>query len=140
MALVCAFMLPINSVLAEAPLRLHHTAPLVARPGEPLEVEGALPNHAQLARVVLRYRGPGDPWTELQMHLQYGELFRAYIPATQMIPPGVEYHVVGVLPTGGEVPLFSDPERPARVFVRAVAAGRGTTDAGVPSKHTTPRR
>lgn len=143
-AFLYACAVTVANAEAPTPPTLDHSAPLQAAHAVPLEVEGALPGFEQLSRVVLRYRGPGEPYSEVEMHLQYGDLFRAYIPAAQMIVPGVEYHVVGVLKSGARVPLFATEDKPARVFVFAPTAkppakARDTArspppDAGRPSR------
>jgi outer membrane receptor protein involved in Fe transport len=96
---------------------LLHTARAQAPAGEALEVEGSLVGSQRLSRVVIRYRGPGEDFSETPMELQYGDLYRGHIPAQRLSPPGVEYYVEGTLRTGEKVTLFATPAKPTRVFV-----------------------
>lgn len=113
-----AVILTAGLALADDRPALLHTAPTRAEPDEPLEVEGTLVGVNQVTRVFIRYRGPGEPYGETEMELQYGDLYRGYIPAEQMVAPGVEYYVEAVLLDGRRVPIFKDPRKPARVFVQ----------------------
>ncbi|MBI3183025.1 MAG: TonB-dependent receptor [Myxococcales bacterium] len=102
---------------AEPKPSLLHTAPTQAKPGEQLQIEGSLVNGAKIDKVVIRVRGPGEEYADLRMELQYGDLFRGYIPASRMVPPGVEYYVEGFTFSGDRVMLFSSAAKPARVLV-----------------------
>ncbi len=111
-------------LLAALPVRaqeqqstLLHTAPTQAEPGTALVVDGVLTGTQRILRVVIRYRGPGEPYSETPMELQYGDLYRGVIPALNMVPPGVEYYVEGFTPNGDRVPLFKSATRPARVII-----------------------
>ncbi len=97
---------------------LLHTAATQASPGKPLEVEGALVGGSRLSKVEILFRGPGDDYQSAVMELQYGDLYRGFIPAENMTPPGVEYFVEGTLKANGRrIPLFMTESAPARVFV-----------------------
>ncbi len=118
--LAVTLLFPLCAALpAAAEIRpvLLHTAPTQATPGEPLQVEGSLVGSSQVRRVVIRYRGPGEPFAEAQMELQYGDLYRGHIPAHKLVAPGVEYYVEGTLRSGETLALFSNASKPARVFV-----------------------
>ena len=60
-------------------------------------------------------RGPNEDYEELRLELQYGDLYRATLPASRMTPPGIEYCVEGVLPSGERLALLSTCARPVRV-------------------------
>lgn len=105
------------SVHAQEQSSLLHTAPAQAEPGVALVVDGVLTGTQRIMRMVVRYRGPGEPYSEAPMELQYGDLYRGTIPAMNMVPPGVEYYVEGFTPSGERVPLFKSATRPARVVV-----------------------
>ncbi len=102
---------------ADDPPVLLHTSRAQAPAGQPLEIEGSLIGSQRVAKVVIRYRGPADDYADAQMELQYGDLYRGYIPQEKLVPPGVEYFVEGTLRTGEKVSLFASAERPARVLV-----------------------
>lgn len=118
--LVCAAVVLACPARADAPALLHK-APAQATPGEALEVEGTLVGTARIDKVLIRYRGPGDQYSEAEMQLQYGDLYRGYIPASRMMPPGIEYYVVGITRAGDEVPLYLRRAKPARVSVSGPA-------------------
>ena len=102
---------------AQTRTELLHTAPAQADSGKALVVDGVLTGPQPLQRIVIRYRGPGEPYAETPMELQYGDLYRGSIPAANMVPPGVEYYLEGFTPSGERVPLFKSATRPARVIV-----------------------
>ncbi|HYO73641.1 MAG TPA: hypothetical protein VEU33_47015 [Archangium sp.] len=114
LALVFLTALP---VLAQEQATLLHNAPEQAAPGVALVVDGVLTGTQRIMRLVIRYRGPGEPYTETPLELQYGDLYRGTIPAASLTPPGVEYYVEGFTPGGERVPLFKSATRPARVVV-----------------------
>jgi outer membrane receptor protein involved in Fe transport len=104
-------------VSAQEQSSLLHTAPAQAEPGVTLVVDGVLTGTQRIQRVVIRYRGPGEPYSEAPMELQYGDLYRGVIPSVNVVPPGVEYYMEGYTPNGDRVPLFKSATRPARVIV-----------------------
>jgi hypothetical protein len=102
-----------------------HSAPQFAKPDQALEVEGTLANCEKFASIVLLYRGPGEDYVELNLQPQYGDLWRATIPAKRMAPPGVEYYVEGRTKSGERMPIFKTAPNPARVYALYPAdAGR----------------
>ncbi len=116
---------------AEKRPALLHTAPTQAEPGKALEVEGSLVLGSRLSNVEIRYRGPGDDYQSAAMELQYGDLYRGYVPAERMTPPGVEYYVEGTLKANGRrIALFMSPSAPARVFVLGTPADLPGARAG----------
>ncbi|QRO01526.1 TonB-dependent receptor [Archangium violaceum] len=113
-ALVLLAALPVS---AQEQASLLHTAPAQAEPGATLVVDGVLTGTQRIQRVVIRYRGPGEPYSEAPMELQYGDLYRGVIPGGNVVPPGVEYYMEGYTPDGDRVPLFKSATRPVRVIV-----------------------
>jgi hypothetical protein len=101
---------------AERPA-LQHSARDSAPPGKALLVRGTLVGGGPLARLVLRYRGPGRAWEELPMEREASGAFRGAVPAVAMASPGVEYYVEAVTSWGERVPVFRSAHRPARVLV-----------------------
>nr|WP_244224505.1 TonB-dependent receptor [Corallococcus sicarius] len=123
-------------VLAQEPALLH-ASPSRAEVRKALQLDATLVDGGKVLEVFVRYRGPGEPYVQVPMQLQYGDLFRADIPAEHMVPPGVEYYVEAVLVTGDRTPLFMSALRPARVVVGTppkeqppVRAAAGPTRAG----------
>jgi len=104
---------------AEPKGALLHTAPAQAKANEAFTVEGSLEvSGLDFKELVLLYRGPGQDYVEVKMSAQYGDLWRGVIPASRMVPPGVEYYVEGRTKKNGErVPLFKTATKPARVLV-----------------------
>ncbi|WP_240486659.1 TonB-dependent receptor domain-containing protein [Hyalangium minutum] len=95
-----------------------HSAPAKAEPNRPLRLEGTLVDDGRkVSELVIRYRGPGEPFAELPMERQYGDLYRATLPAEHMVPPGVEYYIEAILKGGDRQPVFQTEARPSRVIV-----------------------
>ncbi len=94
-----------------------HRPPAEARAGEPLVVEGDVTGNVAFSQVVLKVRGPNEDYEELRLELQYGDLYRVTLPASRMTPPGIEYCVEGVLPSGERLALLSTCARPVRVKI-----------------------
>lgn len=114
-----AVILALTALLlaADAKPAFQHSAPAQAKPNEPLQVDGSLTG-GEFKDVILLYRGPGQDYVEAKMEIQYGDLYRAVIPAARMVPPGVEYYVEG-RKNGERIPLFMTARKPARVLVLA---------------------
>ncbi|MFL5350017.1 MAG: TonB-dependent receptor domain-containing protein [Hyalangium sp.] len=111
-------------LLAAAPARaeeqatLLHSAPTKAEANKSLRLEGTLVDDARrISDLIVRYRGPGEPYAEMPLERQYGDLYRGTIPAEHMVPPGVEYYVEGVTKGGDRIPVFQSAAKPARVIV-----------------------
>jgi outer membrane receptor protein involved in Fe transport len=111
-------------LLAASPARaqeqavLLHSAPAKAMAGQPLRIEGSLVDDARrVSELIIRYRGPGEPYAETALERQYGDLYRGVIPAEHMVPPGVEYYIEGILKTGERTAVFQSSGKPARVIV-----------------------
>lgn len=98
---------------------LFHTPPKQAISGEPFTVEGLLIDGEKIDKVFLRYRSPGGPFRTVEMEVQYGDLYRAAVPARAVQPPWLEYFVQGVTFDGTPVLLYQNERRPARVKVVA---------------------
>jgi outer membrane receptor protein involved in Fe transport len=113
LALTLLVVLPVRVQAQE----LLHTAPGQAAPNQPLRLEGTVVGHERLSELVIRYRGPGEPYIEAPMARQYGDLYRGTIPAEHMVPPGVEYYVEGVTRKGERLALFQSAAKPTRVIV-----------------------
>jgi outer membrane receptor protein involved in Fe transport len=112
-----AALLVAAAALAEPKASFLHTPVSQSDPAVPLVIEGSLAGGPQIDHLVIKYRGPGDDYAELRMELQYGDLYRATLPAAQMTPPGVEYYVEGVTFDGERVALFMTAAKPTRVLV-----------------------
>ncbi|MET0404166.1 MAG: TonB-dependent receptor plug domain-containing protein, partial [Cystobacter sp.] len=121
LALVLLVALPVHSQELSS---LLHNAPDEAESAQAFVVDGVLTGTQRILRVVLRYRGPGEPYSESPMELQYGDLYRGTIPGVHMAAPGVEYYVEGFTPGGERVPLFKSATRPARVLIKGEPPAR----------------
>ncbi|MBN8232264.1 TonB-dependent receptor [Corallococcus macrosporus] len=106
------------SVHAQEPALLH-APPQRAEARQPLQLDATLVDGGKVLELFVRYRGPGEPYVQVPMELQYGDLYRALIPAEHMVPPGVEYFVEAAMVDGARTPLFMSALRPARVMVGA---------------------
>lgn len=108
------------SVHAQEPALLHASPPR-AEARQPLQLDATLVDGGKVLEVFVRYRGPGEPYIQVVMERQYGDLYRAVIPAEHMVPPGVEYFVEASMLNGERTPLFMSALRPVRVVVGAQA-------------------
>lgn len=116
--LLAVVLLAASPALAEEHAVLLHSAPAKAEPNRPLRLEGTLVDDGRkVSELVIRYRGPDEPYAELPMERQYGDLYRASIPAEHMVPPGVEYYIEAVLKSGDRQPVFQTEAKPSRVIV-----------------------
>lgn len=98
-----------------------YTPPVEAPMGTPFKVEGNLTG-GTFSRVLVKVRGPGESWEDYELTLQYGDLYRATLPASRMVPPGIELYIEGVTSAGSATPLFATAARPARVIITGDAA------------------
>ncbi len=126
------------AVFAAAPVHaqeaaLLHAAPPRAEARQPLQLDATLVDGGRVLELFVRYRGPGEPYVQVPMERQYGDLYRALIPAEHMVPPGVEYFVEAAMVDGSRTPLFMSALRPARVMV-------GTQPAEPPPGRASPGR
>jgi outer membrane receptor protein involved in Fe transport len=144
----CSFLLAFALLLAWPALAqdssLLHTPPAQAPAGQPLVVDGVLTGTQRIVRVVIRYRGSGEPYAEMPMELQYGDLYRVTLPASAMKAPGVEYYMEGFTSAGERVPLFKSATRPARVNIEGDSPAPrppvATAPEPPPSRPTRPER
>ncbi|MBN1208613.1 MAG: TonB-dependent receptor [Myxococcaceae bacterium] len=117
--LLSVVLLVASPARAEEQAALLHSAPSQAEANRPLRIEGTLVDGARrITGLIIRYRGPGEPYASAPMARQPGRLFRGAIPAEHLIPPGVEYYVEGTLKGGRRVPVFQSEARPARVIIQ----------------------
>src|SRR5437868_2618141 len=72
-----------------------HDSPSEAPANKPLTLEGSVAGGA-FKQVIARVRGPGESYEDFPLELQYGDLWRGTLPASRMVPPGIEYYFEGV--------------------------------------------
>ncbi|HVE87865.1 MAG TPA: hypothetical protein VND93_33635, partial [Myxococcales bacterium] len=72
---------------------LFHTPARQIAANEPYTVEGLLIDGKRIDKLYLRYRTLGEAYRTLEMEAQYGDVFRALIPARFVSPPAMEYYV-----------------------------------------------
>lgn len=117
--LACAAWLCALAALA-APQRdaFLHEAKLSVDANTALRIDGNLSAVTNFTTVTVKFRSPpGGEWQQMKMELQYGDLFRAVIPAEKIKPPAIEYYVEGEDANGDKTPLFMTPAKPVRVSV-----------------------
>jgi outer membrane receptor protein involved in Fe transport len=100
---------------AEGPELLHSPRREI-QAGHPLVVDGTLLG-TSVDRLTLHYRSPGESWRDVQMELQYGDLYRATVPGAQVTPPEIEYFIDGSGFSGQHYNLFRTAAKPAKVEV-----------------------
>lgn len=93
-----------------------HEAPAEAPLSKPYVIEGSLVS-GNFARVLARVRGPGESYEDFPLELQYGDLYRGTLPASRMVPPGIEYYFEGVTKDGDRSAVFASANQPVRVIV-----------------------
>ncbi len=101
---------------AEPRANFIHEAPSEAPVSKPLVLEGTLAG-ASFAKVIARVRGAGEPYEDFTLELQYGDLYRGTLPASRMVPPGIEYYFEGVNADGDRTAIFASANQPIRVIV-----------------------
>ncbi|RKH12750.1 hypothetical protein D7X74_23050 [Corallococcus sp. CA047B] len=114
--ILCAVVFVAAPVHAQEPALLHASPPR-AEARQALQLDATLVDGGKVLEVFVRYRGPGEPYIQVPMERQYGDLYRAEIPAEHMVAPGVEYYVEAAMVDGARTPLFMSALRPARVKV-----------------------
>lgn len=93
-----------------------HESPTEAPVSKPLVLEGTLAG-GSFSKVICRVRGPGEPYEDFPFELQYGDLYRGTLPASRMVPPGIEYYFEGVSSDGDRTAIFASANQPVRVIV-----------------------
>ena len=93
-----------------------HDAPSDAPVSKPLVLEGTLAG-ATFSKVIARVRGAGESYEDFPLELQYGDLYRGTLPASRMVPPGIEYYFEGVNADGDRTAIFASASQPVRVIV-----------------------
>lgn len=93
-----------------------HDAPAEAAVSKAFALEGTLAG-GSFSKVIARVRGPGEPYEDFPLELQYGDLWRGTLPASRMVPPGIEYYFEGVNADGDRTELFASAKQPVRVIV-----------------------
>lgn len=93
-----------------------HDPPTEAELSKPLSLEGTLAG-GNFSKVIARVRGPGESYEDYPLELQYGDLWRGTLPASRMVPPGIEYYFEGVSADGDRTEIFASAKQPVRVIV-----------------------
>ena len=118
-AAFCVALTLAGPARAEGPELLHSPRREI-QAGHPLVVDGTLLG-TSVDRLTLHYRSPGGSWRDVQMELQYGDLYRATVPGAQVTPPEVEYFIDGSGFSGQHYTLFRTAQKPAKVEVIGLA-------------------
>ncbi|MGI5865557.1 MAG: TonB-dependent receptor plug domain-containing protein [Myxococcales bacterium] len=94
-----------------------HTPPPSAEAGKDLEIVGNVFGAGDLAKARCRYREKGASWKQVELALEYGDLFRAIIPGQDVVPPSIEYYCIAIDYFGGQTGLYGSQSAPRRVRV-----------------------
>ncbi|MFT3708356.1 MAG: TonB-dependent receptor [Archangium sp.] len=105
------------SAFAQARASFVHTPPADAPVSQSLTIEGSLVG-GTFSKLVMRVRGGGDDYEDYSLELQYGDLYRVTIPASRMVPPGIEYYVEGINASGDRTAIYATAGKPIRVMVK----------------------
>ena len=93
-----------------------HDPPSEAPVSKPLVLEGTVAG-VSFSKVIARVRGAGEAYEDFALELQYGDLYRGTLPASRMVPPGIEYYFEGVNADGDRTAIFASAAQPVRVIV-----------------------
>ncbi|HCF61280.1 MAG TPA: hypothetical protein DFS52_25200, partial [Myxococcales bacterium] len=85
--------------------------------GKDLEIVGNVFGAGDLAKARCRYREKGRSWKQVELALEYGDLFRAIIPGQDLVPPSIEYYCIAIDYFGGQTELYGSQSAPRRVRV-----------------------
>lgn len=95
-----------------------HTPPPSAQAGEDLALVGTIYGAGEdLARARCRYRQRGASWKQVELGLEYGDVYRAVIPGRDVLPPSIEYYCIAFDFFGAQTELYGSPSAPRRVKV-----------------------
>ncbi len=94
-----------------------HTPPAKGEAGKSLELVGNIFGANDLARARCRFRQRGGQWKQVELSNEYGDLYRAVIPGSEVLPPGVEYYCIAFDFFGGQQELYANASSPRRVRV-----------------------
>jgi hypothetical protein len=109
-----ALLAQIDAAAAET-ARVFHVPPADAEVGQPLVLVAEV-DRAWAASLEVRYRpADGGPWSEARFQ-RSDDGYIASIPADVMVPPGIDYFIVGHA-DGAEATHFASAEAPHRVEV-----------------------
>jgi len=120
-----------STAFAQSRATFLHTAPSEAPLSQPLVLEGSVVG-GSFSKVIARVRTAGGEFEDYPLELQYGDLYRGTIPASRMVPPGIEYYVEGVGPD--RVAIFATAARPVRVMVMGDTSPEPFTAEAPPPK------
>jgi outer membrane receptor protein involved in Fe transport len=111
------FLLLASAASAQSRATFLHTPVASARAGQAIRVEGSLLGGSRIERVRVKYRGQGTDWKESPLELQYGDLYRGFIPGDEVSAPWLDYYVEGVRLDRSVVTLFTTEAQPVRLVV-----------------------
>lgn len=114
--LVLFLTLAAASAVAQSKGAFQHEPPSEWPLSKPFTVEGTL-SGPSMSKVILRVRGAGESYEDVPLELQYGDLYRATLPGSRMVPPGIEYYFEGVDRNGDRAALYASEKNPVRVIV-----------------------
>lgn len=101
--------------------KILHTPITSAVPNEKIKIQAEILDSKNVAYVAVKYRVVGqERYDTLFMKKQRGDSFVTYIPATRVVPPGVEYYVFVMDVVGTSHVLFRDKDSPQMISVRSL--------------------
>lgn len=109
-----------------------HTPPAKGDAGKNLELVGNIFGANDLARARCRFRQRGGQWKQVELSNEYGDLYRAVIPGSEVVPPGLEYYCIAFDFFGGQQELFANASSPRKV--RVVGEVKPSDDEEPPPK------
>jgi outer membrane receptor protein involved in Fe transport len=113
----------IASAFAQTHATFVHTPPRGAEAGKPIDIVGNLFGAGDLVSAKVVFRSGGGPWMEVQLDLEYGDVWRATIPGEKVAPPFLEYYVVAKDYFRHGYALFGSEKKPQRIAVIGVERG-----------------
>jgi hypothetical protein len=98
---------------------ISHTPVSSALPGQNLPLSAVVTDNVGVQAVTLYYRTNGAPsYASIPMTHITGNSYAATIPASALVPPGIQYYIQA---TDGVTPVYSPPNAPATPYSVTVA-------------------
>jgi hypothetical protein len=107
---------------AEKIVFLHTPQPSVA-PGRPLVISGSMFGGSGLKKARCRYRAPGEgKYRNAELAADAGDTWQATVPASEVVPPAIEYFCIGLDLDGEDVDLFASATDPHSIPIKDASA------------------
>ncbi|MBI3178900.1 MAG: TonB-dependent receptor plug domain-containing protein, partial [Deltaproteobacteria bacterium] len=104
---------------AQTPISFVHRAPLFAREGNSVVIEGQMLGASEVESVELVYKSGAEAWRNLEFELVSADHYRVEIPGGEVRPPTLEYYVVAIDFLENRHAALANETQPVQVRVEA---------------------